>query len=125
MQACARGTDFPDPTATGGINLGIQVVVAPAYKAAAKACVKLQPFPNPGSAHPSAQQIEVMTRIAVCMRAHGVSGFPDPTTSMPSHPNPAGYSILEFRGGVGWAVPSTINVSSPAFQAAAKTCGFS
>jgi len=51
------------------------------------------------------------------MRQHGVSGFPDPTLSLPS--SPAGYSLLEDRGGVVLAVPSTINPASPTFKQAA------
>jgi len=57
------------------------------------------------------------------MREHGVTGFPDPTFKQPS--NPAGYSILEDRGGVILAVPSTINPQSPIFLQAAKACHFS
>ena len=57
------------------------------------------------------------------MRRHGVSDFPDPTLKAPS--SPAGYSAIEDRGGVILAIPSTINVQSPAFQQAAKACQFS
>ena len=49
--------------------------------------------------------------------------FPDPTVKPPS--SPAGYSILENRGGVIVAVPSAINPSSPAFVQAGKACQFS
>ena len=53
-----------------------------------------------------------------CMRKHGVSGFPDPTLKAPS--SPAGYRAIEDRGGVILAIPSTINMQSPAFQKAAR-----
>jgi hypothetical protein len=57
------------------------------------------------------------------MRQHGVSGFPDPSLTPPS--SPAGYSILENRGGVILAIPSTIDPGSPSFKQAAATCHFS
>ena len=41
-------------------------------------------FPAPGSTtHPSAQTMAHWRDVAQCMREHGVSGFPDPTTSVP------------------------------------------
>jgi hypothetical protein len=56
------------------------------------------------------------------MRAHGVSGFPDPTVAPPA--DPAADSIAMGRGGVFLTVPRTINIASPVFQSAAKACGF-
>ena len=55
------------------------------------------------------------------MRRHGVSGFSDPTTT-PS--NPQNYSIALGIGDTFLLVPKTINVNSPAFKHAAKTCNF-
>src|ERR1700689_4488728 len=41
-------------------------------------------FPAPGSTtHPSAQTMAHWRTVAQCMRQHGVSRFPDPTTSIP------------------------------------------
>jgi hypothetical protein len=57
-----------------------------------------------------------------CMRAHGISDFPDPTLSPPS--NPAGYGLALGRDGVFIAIPKTIDVRSPAFKQAAAACGF-
>jgi hypothetical protein len=48
---------------------------------------------------------------AKCMRAHGVSGFPDPGGAATS-----GISIL------GISIPSTMNIHAPAFQAALNLC---
>jgi hypothetical protein len=56
------------------------------------------------------------------MRAHGVSGFPDPTTSPPS--DISQYSFAIGRPGVFLAVPKTINVNSPVFKQAASECRF-
>lgn len=63
-----------------------------------------------------------MLAISTCMRAHGVTGFPDPTTSPPSSTN--GYSQVTGRGGVFLAVPDTINPDSPAYRQAAAACRF-
>jgi hypothetical protein len=47
-----------------------------------------------------------------CMRAHGVSGFPDPGTNI-SGP-------YDSIGGI--AIPSTIDIQSPAFRAGMSAC---
>ncbi len=116
---------FPDPTAGGGIHLtagsGVDPA-SPAFQAARAACAKLLPFGG-GNQHPSAQQIASARQVSECMRRHGVTGFPDPTLTPPS--SPSGYSILEDRGGVILAVPSTIDPGSPGFARAAKACQFS
>jgi hypothetical protein len=119
-------TNFPDPSSGGGIHLqsgsGINPF-SPAFEAAQTACRKLLPGGGPGNQHPTAQQIAATRQVSECMREHGVTGFPDPILKPPS--SPAGYSILEDRGGVILAVPSTIDPRSPVFQSAAKTCHFS
>jgi signal transduction histidine kinase len=81
-------------------------------------------FPAPGSTtHPSARTIAHWRTVAQCMRQHGVSGFPDPTTSVP--PKPAGgYGMLANRDGAILAIPATINTQSPAFIQATTACGF-
>ncbi len=116
---------FPDPSSGGGgihLSGGINAF-SPSFKAAQATCSKLLPGGGPGSQHATAQQIARTRQISQCMREHGVSGFPDPTTTPPS--SPAGYSILEDRGGVILAVPDTINPQSPVFVQAAKACHFS
>jgi hypothetical protein len=114
---------FPDPSPGGGIHLSSGMnPFSPAVKAAQAICQKLLPGGGPGAAHPTAQAKAQTLKISECMRQHGVSGFPDPTLSPPS--NPAGYSIVEDRGGVVLAVPSTINPGSPIFRQAAAACGF-
>jgi hypothetical protein len=106
--------NFPDPSGGGGINIagtGINPA-APSFKAAQASCTKLLPGGGPG-----AQQ---MVETSQCMRRHGISGFPDPTTTPPS--SPAGYSSIEDDGGIVLAIPDTINESSPAFKQAAAAC---
>jgi signal transduction histidine kinase len=76
----------------------------------------------PGSrTHPSAQTMARWLGVAQCMRRRGVSGFPDPTTSVP--PFPFGGQISDRDGAI-LAIPDTIDQQSPAFVRAATACGF-
>jgi hypothetical protein len=66
-----------------------------------------------GSAATGASNTSAQLAFAECMRSHGVSGFPDPGGATPSGPS---IKIL------GIALPSTIDVRSPAFQSAMNAC---
>ncbi len=80
-------------------------------------------LPGPGTTtHPSAQTMAHWSSVAQCMRGHGVSGFPDPTTSLPSL---IGTFIgqVSDRDGAIMAIPATA-MNSPAFTHAAIACGF-
>ena len=61
-----------------------------------------------------------MLAISDCMRAHRVTRFPDPTTTPPN--TPTGYSGVLTRNGVSFAIPTTIDIQSPAVQQAATAC---
>ena len=121
--------NFPDPSAGGGIKIpqGSNInALSPSFKAAQAQCHKRLPGGGPPQGI-SEQQKELMVRTSQCMRAHGVSGFPDPTTTPPT--NPQDYSIVEGLGGpisgrLFLLVPKTIDVNSPAFKRAAKACSF-
>jgi hypothetical protein len=117
--------NFPDPSGGGGIHIsqgsGINPA-SPAFQAAQAKCAHLLPGGGPPKGPPSAQAKLAALKISECMRSHGISGFPDPTLSLPS--NPADYGAVQDRGGVVLAIPKTINVASPAFQQAAAACGF-
>jgi signal transduction histidine kinase len=80
-------------------------------------------FPGAGArTHPSAQTMAHWRTVAQCMRRHGVSGFPDPTTSIP--PNIARVSgTVADREEAILAIPATV-MRSPAFAQAASACGF-
>jgi hypothetical protein len=67
--------------------------------------------------------MEQMLAVSKCMRAHGVSSFPDPTLGPPPS-SPPEFSIAMGRGGVSLLVPNTIDVTSPAFKQAAAACQF-
>jgi hypothetical protein len=120
-------TNFPDPSAGRGIQLRITPnsginPFSPTFKAAQASCHKLLPGGGPSSGRPTAQDKAQMLQISRCMRQHGITGFPDPTTSPPSDPANSGAVI--GRNGVFLAIPKTINVQSPAFKQAAKVCKF-
>jgi hypothetical protein len=55
------------------------------------------------------------------MRKHGISGFPDPSTSPPSNP---GNSGIIGNGGYYLAIPKSIDTNSRAFEHAAGACDF-
>jgi hypothetical protein len=118
--------NFPDPTTSGGglsIKIGSGINPAsPSFQAAQSACRKLLPGGGPGGGAPSPAAKAQLLTISKCMRAHGVSGFPDPTTTPPS--SPAGYSVVLGRSGVFLALPNSIDVQSPAFKQAASMCHF-
>jgi hypothetical protein len=94
---------FIDPTSDGRSSTVGQVTKhSPAFHTAQQACQSLRAQLAEAKPRPSrAGQL----RQAECMRAHGVTNYPDP-----------------LPGG-GFSIPSTINPRAPAFIAAAKACG--
>ena len=109
---------FPDPSASGPSS-GINPPLPAPTRAAAQACAKLQPsgmhlHPPPA---PSAARLRAALAFTRCIRAHGLSQFPDPLTTVPDTPN--------FTLGPGEYFPliSMIKIQSPAFRHAAKSCG--
>ena len=120
--------NLPDPGPGGAIQLtpssGINTS-SPAIKTAQAKCAKLLPAGRAGGLTPpsSEQANEQMLAVSKCMRAHGVSDFPDPTLGPPPS-NPREFSIAMGRYGVSLLVPKTIEVSSPAFKQAATACRF-
>jgi hypothetical protein len=125
--ACMRAhgvPNFPDPAGGGG---AIQVPVgsgmnpsSPGFKAAQQHCRSLLPS-GPGPGRATAQQVTRAQALTRCMRAHGISGFPDPTSSQPSIASGA-YTLVWGRPGAYVAVPSTISLQSPTFKHAAIAC---
>jgi hypothetical protein len=83
-----------------------QYVSGPAFDTAQRACRKVQPNQGITPAQRRAA-LDQLLKLARCMRAHGVTGFPDPTSN---------------NGGVGIHISNGIDPSSPQFQAAAKSC---
>ncbi|MBV9802331.1 MAG: hypothetical protein JO130_04050 [Solirubrobacterales bacterium] len=121
-------SNFPDPSSGGGIHFtpGSDInPFSPSFKAAHAQCKNLLPGGGPPQGV-SERQKEQLVQTARCMRTHGVTGFPDPATTPPT--NPQDYStVVGFggpNGGLFLLVPKTIDVNSPVFEQAAKTCGF-
>ena len=118
--------NFPDPNPGRGGLFSLAGInpSSPAFRAAQAKCQKLMGGgpPVPGSTtHPSAQTLAKLVRIARCMRQHGVPQFPDPRTSVPSHP--AGiHEITDFDGAI-LLFPTTMNLQAPAYRQALTACG--
>lgn len=128
LSKCMRAhgvANFPDPDGHG-INLagtGINPS-SPAFEAAQGTCFKQMPGGGPNSHPATAAQIKQADETAECMRAHGVTGYPDPiiSTKLPTALNQANYSSISAGGGIIIAIPKSINMQSPAFVKAAKDC---
>ena len=119
--------NFPDPSGGGGpFRFGAGVdPSSPAFQAARAKCRKLMPGGGIGAGPPpSAQTLARFLGIAQCMRQHGISQFPDPTTSVPPNPFHGGYGVISDIEGVILVFPSSIDEQSPAFEQAAAACAF-
>jgi len=121
-------SNFPDPDPTGGgfrVGAGVDLS-SPAVRAAQAKCQRLLPgsLPGPGTTtHPSDQTLDKLLRIARCMRAHRISQFPDPRTSVPSDLSPGEYpEVTDFDGAI-LLFPRTINLEAPAYKQALAACG--
>lgn len=107
--------NFPDP----GSNGALPNPALPAFRAAEKACAKLQPvgLHLGGPPEPSAAELRAAVAFARCMRAHGFSHFPDPLTTV------SDVATLTLGSGEYFPAPGNGEVQSPAFRQAAKACG--
>jgi hypothetical protein len=113
--------NFPDPKVSGqAIRMGSpRTIESPAFQSAVRSCQRLLPKGAPGPEPPSGQAQAQMLTVSACMRKHGISGFPDPSTSPPSNP---GNSAVLGHGGYYLAIPKSLDTSSPAFEQAAAAC---
>jgi hypothetical protein len=111
---------FPDPSSTGTFSLGQIDINSLAYQTATQACQNL--LPNTAQFQLSGAQKQAILTMALkhaeCMRAHGISDFPDPG------PN----SIVVSGSGVGillnGTAPGALHAAleSPQGQAARQAC---
>jgi hypothetical protein len=117
---------FPDPSAGGGFQFSPGSGIDPssrAVQAAQAKCRRFMPGPALGSrTQPSPEWLAHMVKVAECMRRHGVPGFPDPTTSIPS--SMAGVGEVSDIEGVILVFPDTLDRESPVFTRAAAACDF-
>jgi len=127
--------DFPDPTSGGGFgiqasagggNASISVdghtinVSGPAFQRAMQKCRSLQPQGPPISGAQLAKIRRGAIKMAECMRAHGVSNFPDPEVR--SGPGGRGIEVQIGGGTSSGGSGQSLNPRSPAFQNAQKIC---
>jgi hypothetical protein len=106
-------TDFPDPNGSGNIDLkdmnpqpGSDLYPDdPRFEAADNACQSLRPSVSASQRQQDAAQA---LRWAQCMRANGISNFPDPDSNGNWH--------------VGDASSAGFDVTTPQFQAALTAC---
>lgn len=129
LAKCMRAhgiSNFPDPSPTAhGFELGAGFdMSSPAFKAAQAKCRLLTPVLG-GSGGPrfSEQSLLKVRKAAVCMRAHGISQYPDPTTTRPAPSALSGARVITDFDGSFLVFPSTLDMQSPAWRRAAAACG--
>ena len=124
--ACMRShgiSNFPDPSAGGGINIPVGSGInpqSPAFESAQRSCFKLLPGGGPGIGHASESDKLRMLKMSECMREHGLSTFPDPVATPPSPSR--GLGLAFGSPGSFIAIPQSL-MQSPAFDQAARACG--
>jgi hypothetical protein len=111
----AHGAEIPDPhvNVSGGQTSISQVMpasaaAAPGFKKALKACAYLQPGPQNNREGEHGPSKMILLAFARCLRAHGMSNFPDP--------NGQGRLTLQMVNAAG------VDVRAPAFFVAARKC---
>ena len=129
---------FPDPTSPGqdkefvlgqipGIN-----TQSPAFQSAHGACKRFLPGGGTASRSATAQVMRQLLHTSRCLRAHGLTGFPDPTSTPPSNQS-AYLGVVGFGGPhappgappVAYlAIPNSVNPNSPVAKQAATACHF-
>jgi hypothetical protein len=109
----------------GAVVVGGANPESPAFQKAQSTCKTLLPnLGLPGEGPPaSAQTFDRLVKIARCMRRHGVSEFPDPTTTRPSRLDPRKYRELTNYDGAILLFPRTIDLEAPAYREALTACG--
>jgi hypothetical protein len=106
--------DFPDPNAqgqtqiSGGPNSDLNPN-NPTFQKAQNACQSKLPTPSPAQ---QAQALKSALKMSQCMRAHGITDFPDPESQG------GGRISMSIHGSPG----SDLNPNDPAFQRAQKIC---
>jgi hypothetical protein len=112
-------SNFPDPRVTSkpgeheiAIGINPSISGSPHFTSAQKACQRLVPGFGPQSAAQQAAQQRAKTQhllaFARCVRAHGITGFPDPTIQGQITPQ-----MLATAG---------VDLHAPAVIAAARAC---
>jgi hypothetical protein len=121
---------FPDPQPGGGFafHASAEVISSPAFKAAQAKCSSLLGGPLGAGAQTVSPQVQAhalsqLRKVAQCMRQHGISDFPDPSTTRPTNLGLGQYSEITDYQGAWLLFPATIDMQSPAWERAAAACG--
>lgn len=107
--------NFPDPNSSGALQFGSGDGINPQssqFQTAQDACKKY--LPDKGAPPSPAQQAKMLAqalKFSECMRAHGITDFPDPQSIN-------GGIKIQIGAGSG----SNLNPNDPQFQAAQKDC---
>jgi hypothetical protein len=106
--------NFPEPNSQGVIQGSGINQSSPSFQAATKDCRHV--LPNGGQPSPAqqAQALAHALKYSRCMRAHGISDFPDPQSQ------PGGGIAIRIHATPGQS--SDLNPQSPQFQAAQRVC---
>jgi hypothetical protein len=110
--------NFPDPGPSGGFGAsGNAEQSNPHYAAAFSACHHLLPYGGvpPAGANKVQQDLAQLLQLAQCMRAHGVSNYPDPNANPSSNSN-------TNRNNNSNLAQAGVDPNSPQFQAASRIC---
>ena len=105
---------------------------SPAFQSGHTACEHLLPGGSQSSQGATAQVMAQLLHTSRCLRANGLTGFPDPTTSPPSNQaaylDIAGFSANHAPPGAPAGrlllIPNSIDPNSPAAKRAATACHF-
>ncbi len=108
-------SNFPDPKVSGGngsqsIRLAVPAGVgsSPSFKSAQSACNGILPAPQNSTPAQRHAHVAGLVSFANCMRAHGLTSFPDPNSQGQIRPE-----TLSAAG---------VDIHSPAFIKAAYAC---
>lgn len=118
-----------DVNASGALVVDGRSAARPGTSAFEEAQAKCEKFqPNVGvlsGPPPSAETLDKLVKIASCMRRHGISEFPDPTTRRPSPSSlsPRKYPEITNYDGAVLLFPRTIDLEAPAYRRALTACG--
>ncbi len=105
--------NFPDPSSEGQVSVSGIDPNSSQFQSAQKECAKYISGASgkPPSAARQQQMLAELLKFAECMRAHGITDYPDPQVS--------GNGIsTSIKGGK----DSDLNPNNPRFQAAQKAC---
>jgi predicted amidohydrolase YtcJ len=100
---------FPDPQPDGNLLINGQAdhLNGALMNSANKACQHLMPKAPPLTAAQQQKITAQALKFVACMRAHGLSAFPDPQVN---------------SGGIAMQLPKDMSPNSPVFRAAQQAC---